>query len=1420
MIMRLSVADATTGTCHDVEVEASPDSSVRSLLDTLPIVPDGRQCYVGTVPLDPEVTIADSPLLHGSMISVGAPGLDPRSLPGGAIGALRVVAGPDAGLVTWLTPGTHTVGRLRSASICLRDEDVSRRHAKFDVSSDGAATVTDCESSNGTFVDGERLSGSVAFAARTTLEVGRDRLEWVPRPTRGLRTARSSDGRLDFDRAFARSPTVKRAQVKLPAAPASSSRGIGTVLLSGALPLILGGVLAVALGPQMLLFALLGPVSALGSYWVDRRQGRSRQRAFEQEKRMTQSKIGDHTAAEERLRRQAAPDHVDLIVAATGAGPGVWPRDPEGAQALELRVGTTEESAAFDLSGDPWDGFDEPTVSGVPLTVNLRDTGVLGVVGQGPHHAALVRWLLVQLGTLRSPDDLRIVVITSGTGTDLSWTGWLPHVDSGHAGSSPCWIGNTEETRAIRIKELKQMIDVRLAARRAALDVVYGEEIVVVLHGALALRHLPGMREVLREGPSVGVFTICVDRDGMNECRGLCEIDHDTLLLTRTRNDEPLSARSEGLDRETSEHLARALAPMRDRLTLSGAEAAVPYPVRFLDLVGVTVPTAEAVLDLWDRQRGPTTVIPLGADGAGPVTVDLATQGPHVMLAGTIGAGKSFLLQALVTSLLLTNRPDELNVVLVDFKGGSAFLPFQSCPHVVGLIRSTGETAADVFDEAATRRVLASVAAEVRRRESLLARYGGEIDEYWKARRHSSDLLALPRLVMVFDEFARVLEASPDFLKELVKVAAKGRSLGIHLVLATQSLQGKLSPELKNNIDLRITLRQNEPADSVEVLGVPDAVTIPGQLRGRGMIVCTKDESRTPRIFQSGYLGNPPPTTGPPPARVRIAEWPVLGSPRPEARINNDGSPTDQQLTVEAVIVAAGKSTAPFRPLLPPLPAKIQLADLEELATVPPPDTAVAFGLADDPVAQAQPAARLDLAGTDRLLVAGGPQSGRTTFVRTLAASLVTRFDPGRVHVYLLEREPGSLSEIAALPHCGAVLSPGEPDRIRRFVTWLDAEVQRRRLARSGSGGNSEPWIVVVLNGWEHFENRSDPNFVETSLLTTLLGIITAGPTVGIHVVAVGGQDMMVGKLSALYSHRLLLPFPKEDTRRSHLPSGVVSAPVLRGRAVDAATGTHVQVCIATKPTKPTSVVDPSRLPRRFPALPTRISLDDLQLPDPPPSPTWIPLGLGGDSMEPIGLDLFETNHLLLVSGPGGSGRTSAAASLAHALRRVGIGVLAIAPPRSPLRTLLPDDAGVRIVTGTNIKDADLRDAAESFGDGRYTVVLDDCEQLELTPSTDGYTPSPTLLDEISNAGSRGRQALIICGNAAPILNGQRRSLVRVVNEVMTDGARLVLTPTNRISAHEHGLALEPDQFFSEPPGRGYLSASPSTILLQVAREW
>jgi S-DNA-T family DNA segregation ATPase FtsK/SpoIIIE len=494
----------------------------------------------------------------------------------------------------------------------------------------------------------------------------------------------------------------------------------------------------------------------------------------------------------------------------------------------------------------------------------------------------------------------------------------------------------------------------------------------------------------------------------------------------------------------------------------------------------------------------------------------------------------------------------------------------------------------------------------------------------------------------------------------------------------------------------------------------------------------------------------------------------------------------------------------------------ISPAQLASAATLPPAATAVPVGLADDPDAQEQPMLALDLAGTDRLLIGGGPQSGRSTVIRALLAGVVDRFGPDEVHVYLVEQQPSGLARYADLPHVGAVLGPAEPDRLRRLVTWLGEEVQRRRVAQLAAPGPVDrPRILVAVDGWELIENRADPAWVETSVLTTLRSVVTAGPTVGIHVVVTGGQVMMSGRLPELFSRRLLLPFPKEETRRQHVGSGTVSPPVLPGRAVEAGSRQHVQVALAEAvPTAPGR-----RTAKQFPPLPVRVTIGD---PPVPGAESGVLLGVGGADVEPIRLDLFEGDpHTLLITGPGGSGRTTALAALACGLRGAGIGVLALAPPRSPLAALLaelrPDDPDLRLIAGTAVRDADLRAAASRFGDDRYALLVDDCEQVSVAPTQEGFMDAPTLLQEVAAPSALGRRALVLAGDAGPIVTGRRPALTRVVGEILTGGTRVLLSPTTSIGARELGVVLEPDQFFAGPPGRGYLATGRATTLLQLA---
>ncbi|MFE0152605.1 FHA domain-containing protein [Nonomuraea sp. NPDC059007] len=1122
MIIRLTVRDPELTAEHDLEVAAEPGTKLSTLLGALP----PRPCYAGSAKLDPEATFADGPLVSGMVVGVGEPARDERARPAGATGGLRVVGGPDAGRLVWLSPGAHVVGRDRDAAVRLvRDHRVSRLHVRLEVSVTGELTVTDLGSTNGTLVGGEQVSGSAPLRPGEVLQVGDDLLRWVPLPAARPHAVRGADGMIAFDRALAR-----------------------------------------------------------------REQGTA----------------SDHV-----------PDELDLTLAALREGPGLWSRDAASPDGLMLRVGVTGEPA-------------------VPAAVDLREAGVLGVVGPRPPADGLVRWLLVQLATLRAPAELRLVILAEEGGEHLAWTRWLPHLRGG--GRVPCLIGTTEETRAERVAELLALIA----------DPPEGEEVVVLLDGARSLRELPGLREVLRDGPAAGVYTICADRRGMSECRAICELDGTDLLLTRPGDGLPAPIRPEYVDTESAERIARALAPLRDR-------AEPDSPARLLDLLGMQTPAVR-----WSD--APVTKVVVGAAVAGTVSVDVAAES-RLRLGG---AGPD-LARALVAALLLANPPDALALVLV----GESLRPFATCPHVTG------------WFPAWEPRMSTALTAEAQRRTALLAAHAAPP----------------PRLVVIAEED----HAPPQ--------PVENAQLGMHLVLVT---------------------------------------ALTSRSRGLGMIMRPGGE---PHLFRTGGLGDPPPAWGAP-ARVRVVSWAELGDPRPADP--PAGTPTDLESTLAAILGAAERrgTRPPFRPIPPPLPEL-----LHDPVRLPPPPAprntqVVPYGLADDPAHQAQPVAAFDLRGTDRLLVAGRAGSGRTTFARTLISAL-TRHP---AWIYAIEDKPGELAAYTA--HCGAVVSRGEPDRIRRVITWLAGEAERRLAA-----GPGDPVIVLVVDGWERFE-RPDAR----SLMRILRRLVTRGPAAGIHTVAAGRRD------NVLFSRRLLL---------GHGPPG---------RAADAATGQVVQIAVPALPRTPLTAARP------FPPMPGSVEPGELGL------VTGLAIGMGGQDVTTIGLDpLGAGPHAVLVSGPPGSGRSGAALLLAGALLERGVDVLVIAPPGSPVAAL----AGARVLTGTAFADGELRAAVA--GRQRFAVVVDDFDQVTVTAAD-----RPTLLDE--TASSLGAHVLVLAGDATPILEGRPHPLAPVVTEVFRSGARIVLNPRDRAAALIHGLVLENDEHVPGPPGRGYLSVSGRTVLVQLAR--
>jgi len=347
------------------------------------------------------------------------------------------------------------------------------------------------------------------------------------------------------------------------------------------------------------------------------------------------------------------------------------------------------------------------------------------------------------------------------------------------------------------------------------------------LDGARRLRSLPGMVQVLREGPSVGVYSVCVDSDERllpEECQAVVVQEATGVRVQQTRAAVVENVRPDTVSAPWCDRVARALAPMRD-VSGDAEDSALPSSSRLLDVLGLEPPTHDAITARW-AMGGRSTEALLGESMDGAFSIDLRRDGPHGLIAGTTGAGKSELLQSLVASLAVANRPDALTFVLIDYKGGAAFAQCERLPHTVGMVTD--------LDTHLVERALASLGAELRRREHQLASVGAkDIDDYVDLLRGDPTLAAMPRLVIVIDEFASMVRELPDFVTGMVNIAQRGRSLGIHLILATQRPSGVVSPEIRANTNLRVALRVTDSSESTDVIDAPDAGRISKMTPGR-----------------------------------------------------------------------------------------------------------------------------------------------------------------------------------------------------------------------------------------------------------------------------------------------------------------------------------------------------------------------------------------------------------------------------------------------------------------------------------------------------------------------------------------------------------------------------------------------------------
>ena len=1179
---------------------------------------------------------------------------------------------------------------------------------------------------------------------------------------------RSADGfSLDFNRPPRLLPPGRAATFTLPVPPPAPERRPLPVLMA-VLPLVMGVAMALVLHQVYLLaMAGLSPVMLVGSALTERRQGRkaaaARQDEYAEHKARIEQAAVDAVAAELAALRGQCPDPGEVLSIATGPSRRLWERRRTDPDYLLLRVGAGELPSSVRVTDPTADEhlrtFTWPLAE-APVTIPLTERAVLGLAGQGDSVRAAGRWLVAQAAALHSPNDLRIYVLTDGAGKACwEWVRWLPHCRPAVGGEaaerdrpgSAARVGNDAETVAARIAELLALIAARQQAQRDSARLAggaragFGCDVLVVLDGSRKLRTLPGVIQLLREGPQAGVYPVCLDSDERllsAECQAVAALAPDGLRVQQMLTQTVAGARADQVGPDWCTRLARALAPVRD-VSPGEDDGGLPDSARLLDVLGLeddagataAEPSMAGAIAAGWRAGGRSTVAVVGESYDGPFAVDIGRDGPHGLIAGTTGSGKSELLQTIIAALAVANRPDELTFVLVDYKGGSAFADCARLPHTVGMVTDLGPHL--------VQRALASLAAELTRREHLLARSGAkDIEDYQRAPGSGP----LPRLVLVIDEFASLVRDLPDFVTGLVSIAQRGRSLGIHLLLATQRPSGAVSADIRANTNLRIALRVTDPAESSDVIDAPDAAGIAKSTPGRAYVRLGHG-SLVP--FQAGRVGGPRPQANPAlaPARpvwVGPAGWADLGRPAPvppAAAGQADEPVSDLQVLVQEIGRAARDLAIPEQPSpwLPPLPDSVQLG-----AVTPPQagDAApVPFGITDLPRAQAQTPAALDLAAFAHLLAAGGPRSGRSQLLRTIAGALARARDCADVHLYGLDCGNGALLPLAELPHCGAVVTRNEAERAGRLLRRLGGELSRRQelLAagghasiteqRSAAGGERLPHLFLLLDQWEGF--TATLGETEGGALTDVLTrILSEGASAGVHLVMTGDRSLLAGRISALCEEKLVFKLAeREDYALAGLRPRDLPDDLPPGRAFRARGGAEVQVALlGTDPTGQgqaaalraiaaaaalrDEAVPPAARPFRVDAAPARITAEQAwRLRPAAASPLWGLVGVGGDALAALGPDLAEGLPAFIVAGPGGSGRSTILVSMARAFLAAGTRLVLVTPRPSPLRSLAGTEGVAAAFSGTSLGEDELGHVLAAV-EGPVAVLVDDAELL------------------------------------------------------------------------------------------------------------
>ncbi|HEY3907761.1 MAG TPA: type VII secretion protein EccCa [Streptosporangiaceae bacterium] len=883
----------------------------------------------------------------------------------------------------------------------------------------------------------------------------------------------------------------------------------------------------------------------------------------------TRKKVRQQTAQQRRALAWIHPDPTALWWVAMSAR--LWERRPGHPDFADIRIGTGPQLFAVKINPmqtKPVEDLEplcaralrrfisaHATVADQPVAVFLRSFAQIFLTGDPDLARSAARAALTQLLVLHAPEDLRIAACCSEqTAADWEWIKWLPH--SQHASEADA----AGPVRALRpaLGEVVALFGEEFAERpRHEPGAAPSREepyVVVILDGGDVSDETRFVTAGYRNAVLIDVGATVGWRHSKRVLRLDFTADDDAAGAEGPRLDMVQANRSgkeirtcvgrgDVLSVEHARACARIVSPFRLGVTTEISEPlATDFDVAKLLNIG-DVGTFDP-RPLWAARTAADRLrVPIGIDeDGGVVELDIKEpaqggNGPHGVLIGATGSGKSELLRTLVLSMAITHSSETLNFVLVDFKGGATFIGLDQLPHTSALITNLADEVQLVA------RMQESLQGELVRRQELLRRagnYNSALD-YEKARAQGAPLDPLPTLFVVVDEFSELLSAHREFIDLFVMIGRLGRSLGVHLLLASQRLDDGRIHQLESHLSYRIGLRTFSSMESRAVIGVPDAYELPAR-PGSGYM---RIDNSTLIRFKAAYVSGPYRAATSKRQRIEAVRQLVVpyvtdhiasrgpgqggaaASPDEPAG-DNHTDPAGQDAGGEGGTLLemmidriAGKGPAAHQVWLPPLPASPPLDEImPALEPIPgvglaPVDWAgrgglvVPIGVVDRPFDQVRDLLMADLSGVGgHAGIVGRAQGGKSTLLRTLISSIALTHTPVQAHFYCLDFGGGMLASIADLPHVGSVATRLETDLVNRTIAEITALVTSRerrfgehaiatmaayRQQRAAGKFSEDPHgdVFLVIDGWTTFKTDFEP--LEAALRQVLPRMLNYG---------------------------------------------------------------------------------------------------------------------------------------------------------------------------------------------------------------------------------------------------------------------------------------------------------------------------------------